>query len=115
MGYTVRLRPDSRPQEIKAWVSIAVAGDRTREVVRSLLGEPALTSLHDTNGRWDLLAEVHAASIAELAEVLERVRKRPKWGTQGTTRRTISPAAFCLAPLLHIDFRRRESKLATAR
>jgi DNA-binding Lrp family transcriptional regulator len=34
-----------------------------------------VSSLHDTNGRWDLLAEVHAASIAELSEVLERVRK----------------------------------------
>jgi len=75
IGYTVRLRPEARPQEIKAWMSIAVEGDRTREVVRTLLGEPALTSLHDTNGRWDLLAEVHAASITELAEVLERVRK----------------------------------------
>jgi DNA-binding Lrp family transcriptional regulator len=75
IGYTVRLRPEARPQEITAWVSIAVEGDRTREVVKVLLGEPALTSLHDTNGRWDLLAEVHAASIAELSEVLERIRK----------------------------------------
>lgn len=75
VGYTVRLRPDSTPQEIKAWMSIAVEGDRTRDVVRILLGEPALTSLHDTNGRWDLLAEVHAASIPELSFVLERIRK----------------------------------------
>lgn len=43
--------------------------------MKVLLGEPALTCLHDTNGRWDLLAEVHAASIAELSEVLERIRK----------------------------------------
>jgi hypothetical protein len=42
-GYTVRLRPEARPQEIKAWVNIAVEGDRTREVVKILLGEPALT------------------------------------------------------------------------
>ena len=75
IGYTVRLRPEARPQEIKAWMSIAVEGDRTRDVVKVLLGEPALTSLHDTNGRWDLLAEVHAASITELSEVLERIRK----------------------------------------
>jgi DNA-binding Lrp family transcriptional regulator len=75
IGYTVRLRPEAKPEEIRAWVSIAVEGDRTREVVRALLGEPALTSLHDTNGRWDLLAEVHAASLDELAKVLERIRK----------------------------------------
>jgi DNA-binding Lrp family transcriptional regulator len=52
-----------------------VEGDRTRDVVRTLLGEPAVTSLHDTNGRWDLLAEVHARSIAEFSNVLECVRK----------------------------------------
>jgi DNA-binding Lrp family transcriptional regulator len=75
VGYTVRLRPDSQPLEIKAWMSIAVEGDRTRDVVRALLGEPALSSLHDTNGRWDLVAEVHATSIAELSQVLERIRR----------------------------------------
>ena len=74
VGYTVRLRPDAQPQEITAWMSIAVEGDRTREVVRALIGEPAVRSLHDTNGRWDLLAELRAASITELSGVLERVR-----------------------------------------
>ena len=74
VGYTVRLRPDAEPAGIRAWMSIAVEGDGTREVVRVLLGEPAVVSLHDTNGRWDLLAELRAASIAELSEVLERVR-----------------------------------------
>lgn len=75
VGYTVRVRPDAQPAEIKAWTSIAVEGDRTREVIRSLLGEPAVSSLHDTNGRWDLLAELRASSIAELSEVLARMRK----------------------------------------
>ena len=74
VGYTVRLRPDTQLDEIKAWMSIAVEGDRTPQVVRTLLGEPAVASLHDTNGRWDLLAELHAVSIAELSEILERVR-----------------------------------------
>jgi DNA-binding Lrp family transcriptional regulator len=85
VGYTVRLRPEARPQEIRAWVSIAVEGDRTLDVVKILLGEPALTSLHDTNGRWDLLAEVHAASIAELSEVLERIRRIKGIGTTETS------------------------------
>ena len=74
VGYTVRLRPDAQPDEIKAWISIAVEGDKTPQVVRALLGEPAVTALHDTNGRWDLLAELRAASITKLSEILERVR-----------------------------------------
>lgn len=75
VGYSVQLRPDAQPSEIRAWISIAVEGDKTRDVVKRLLGEPAVSSLHDTNGRWDLLAEVHAESIAALSVVLERIRK----------------------------------------
>ncbi|MBB4846131.1 DNA-binding Lrp family transcriptional regulator [Paucibacter oligotrophus] len=74
VGYTVRLRPDVTPNEITAWMSIAVEGNKTREVISILLGEPGLSGLFDTNGRWDLLAELRAASLGELAEVLERVR-----------------------------------------
>jgi DNA-binding Lrp family transcriptional regulator len=73
-GYTVRLRPDSEPDQITAWMSISVDGNQTREVIAHLMGEPGVASLHDTNGRWDLLAALRASSLTELAHVLERVR-----------------------------------------
>ena len=73
-GYTVRLRPDAEPGGIRAWMGVQVEGNQTREVVAHLLGEPGLAALHDTNGRWDLLAELRAGSTAELSQVLERVR-----------------------------------------
>lgn len=73
-GYTVLLRPDAQADRITAWMSIAVEGNQTRTVIATLLGEPGVAGLHDTNGRWDLLAELRAANLAELAEVLERVR-----------------------------------------
>lgn len=74
VGYTVRLRPDAQPNDIRAWMSIAVEGNTTRAVIASLLGEPGVATLHDTNGRWDLLAELRAGNLADLAAVLERVR-----------------------------------------
>ncbi|ACB32553.1 transcriptional regulator, AsnC family [Leptothrix cholodnii SP-6] len=74
VGYTVRLKPDSQPQHISAWMSIAIEGNQTRQVIATLLGEPGIAALHDTNGRWDLLAELRSADLAELAAVLERVR-----------------------------------------
>ena len=73
-GYTVRLRPDVVPNEIVAWMSITVEGNRTREVISMLLGEPGVSGLFDTNGRWDLLAELRSSNLGELANVLERVR-----------------------------------------
>ena len=73
-GYTVRLKPDTQPNEIKAWTSIAVEGNQMRKVISALLGEPGVASVHDTNGRWDLLAELRSANLADLAAVLERIR-----------------------------------------
>jgi len=74
VGYTVLLRPDVETQRITAWMSITVEGNQTREVIAHLLGEPGVAGLHDTNGRWDLLAELRAPNLGELAAVLERVR-----------------------------------------
>ena len=74
VGYTVRLRPESEPDRIRAWMGVTVEGNRTREVIASLLGEPGVAALHDTNGRWDLLAELEVRSMNELSQVLERVR-----------------------------------------
>jgi len=74
VGYTVLLRPDVETQRITAWMSITVDGNQTREVIAHLLGEPGVAGLHDTNGRWDLLAELRAPHLGELAAVLERVR-----------------------------------------
>lgn len=76
VGYTLRLRPEAVPDEIRAWTSIAVEGNQ-HGVVRALLGEPGVSGLYDTNGRWDLLAELRVGNLGELSAVLERVRKIP--------------------------------------
>ena len=73
-GFTVKLRPDSQPDRIRAWMGVLVEGNQTRVVIASLMGEPGVVALHDTNGRWDLLAELEAASMTDLSQTLERVR-----------------------------------------
>ncbi len=74
LGYTVRLRPEAEPERIRAWMGVLIEGNTTRQVIASLLGEPGVVALHDTNGRWDLLAEIEAGSTRELSDVLERIR-----------------------------------------
>ena len=73
-GFTVKLRPDSQPDRIRAWMGVLVEGNQTRVVIASLMGEPGVVALQDTNGRWDLLAELEAASMTDLSQTLERVR-----------------------------------------
>lgn len=74
VGYSVRLRPDAEPNQIRAWMGVLVDGNQTRAVIAAMLGEPGVAALHDTNGRWDLLAELQVASMAELSQALERIR-----------------------------------------
>ena len=85
VGYTVRVRPDVQHNVIKAWMSIAVEGNQTRSVIASLMGEPNVATLHDTNGRWDLLAEIRADNLQELGQTLERVRLIKGIGTTETS------------------------------
>lgn len=77
VGYTVQLKPEAQPARIRAWMWVLVDGNHTRAVVASLLGEPGIVGLHDTNGRWDLLAELHADDMPSLSRLLERVRLTP--------------------------------------
>ena len=74
VGYTVLLRPDVETQRITAWMSITVEGNQTREVIAHLLGEPGVAGLHDTNGRWDLMAELRADTLESFDSVLGEIR-----------------------------------------
>jgi DNA-binding Lrp family transcriptional regulator len=74
VGYTVRVRPDIQTNEINAWMNVEVEGNQTRSVIASLLGEPGVAILHDTNGRWDLLAQLRAENLQSLGKTLERIR-----------------------------------------
>lgn len=74
VGYTVRLRPQVQAHRIRAWTMIAVEGNRTEQVLRALRGDPAVVELHTTNGRWDIVAELHAQSLEAFDQVLSRIR-----------------------------------------
>lgn len=74
VGYTVRLRPAVEPQRIRALMTVAVEGNRTENVLKALRGEPAVTALHTTNGRWDIVVELHTDTLEAFDQVLGRVR-----------------------------------------
>jgi DNA-binding Lrp family transcriptional regulator len=74
VGYTVKLKPQVADQEIRALMTVAVEGNRTDEVLRSLRGDPAVSALHTTNGRWDIVAELRTDSLEAVDRVLSRIR-----------------------------------------
>jgi DNA-binding Lrp family transcriptional regulator len=76
-GYTVRLKPGIEEQQIRALMTIAVEGNQVDGVVKALRGEPSVASLHSTNGRWDLVAELHTDTLASFDRVLAMISRIP--------------------------------------
>ena len=74
-GYTVRLGTALDEPGITALMTIAVEGNSADAVLRSLRGDPAVRTLHTTNGRWDIIAELRAETLEAFDRVLGRIRK----------------------------------------
>lgn len=74
LGYTVRLKPDIEEQRMRAFMTVAVEGTQVDQVIRALRGEPAVSALYSTNGRWDIVAELRAESLEGFDRVLARIR-----------------------------------------
>ena len=74
LGFTVRVREDYDLDTIRAIMMIGVVGKSTSQVIRTLRGIAELTTLHTTNGAWDLVAEIQSPSLSEFDRVLRDVR-----------------------------------------
>ena len=74
LGFTVRVQKNSEPDSVRAVMMIEVVGKSTTEVIRKLHGLPELEALHTTNGAWDLVAEIRAASLSDFDRLLREVR-----------------------------------------
>jgi DNA-binding Lrp family transcriptional regulator len=74
-GYTVRLRAPDEERRIVALMTLAVEGNHVEQVLKALRGDPSVTTLHTTNGRWDIVAELRADTLEAFDRVLSRIRR----------------------------------------
>jgi DNA-binding Lrp family transcriptional regulator len=74
LGFTLRVRPDAEAERVRAIMAIAVEGERSGAVLKALRGFPEIDAVHMTNGRWDMLAELNAASLSDFSRLLDGVR-----------------------------------------
>lgn len=76
-GYTVRLKPDAQKDLIRAWMHIIVDGNKSTHVIKALRIDPAVETLHTTNGKWDLLVELKSDDLESFDRILDRIRTIP--------------------------------------
>ncbi|MFN4129727.1 MAG: Lrp/AsnC family transcriptional regulator [Paracoccaceae bacterium] len=74
LGYTVILKADAVELPVRGIMLIQIEGHSTARVIRALGGFAEVSTIHTTNGRWDLIVELGAASLTDLDAVLGRIR-----------------------------------------
>ncbi len=77
LGYTVILRADTVGLPVRGIMMIEIEGRVTERVIKALDGFPEISSIHTTNGRWDLIVELGTMTLADLDNVLRRIRLLP--------------------------------------
>ena len=75
LGFTLRLPPESDAHRVRAVMAIAIEGERSSAVMAALKGFPEIEAVHTTNGRWDLMAELNAESLAAFSAALDGIRQ----------------------------------------
>lgn len=74
LGFTVRTAGNSE-NRVRAVMSIAIEGEQTAKVIKALRGMAEVESLYTTNGRWDLVATLNTANLAEFSQALDTIRR----------------------------------------
>lgn len=77
LGYTVILRADTVELPVRGIMMIEIEGHVTDRVIRALGAFPEISAIHSTNGRWDLIVELGAATLGDLDGILRRIRLVP--------------------------------------
>ena len=75
LGFTLRTPPETEPHRVRAIMTLAVEGERSSGVIRALSGLPEVEAVHATNGRWDLVVELNAESLAAFSRTLDQIRR----------------------------------------
>ena len=82
IGYTVILRNDAVDQSMRGIMMVEIEGHAADRVIRALGGFMEVSTIHTTNGRWDLVLELSTQTLTEFDAVLRRIRLIP--GTTGS-------------------------------
>lgn len=72
--YTVELDALGAGDLVRSVMMIALEANKERSVIRHLRRMPQVTSLHTTNGKWSLVAQIETQNLPEFDDVLREVR-----------------------------------------
>ena len=63
--------------EVRAITLVELQGKLSRQVIRTLTALPEVSTVHATNGAWDLVVEIRTGSLVDFDRVLRAIREVP--------------------------------------
>lgn len=86
-GYTALVSPttDKKVSLVRALMSVELNGCSTKLIKSKLLTEPAVSAIHTTNGRWDMIIELQCESLEAFDKVLSQIRDIAEIATSETS------------------------------
>ena len=75
VGFTVVTKSDQSTSPVRGLMMIGIEGRGADRIIRQLRGIPAVTAVHTTNGRWDLIVEVATQTLEKLDAILAEIRR----------------------------------------
>lgn len=74
VGFTIKLRNELDNSGIRAITMIELRGGASDAVIAALRQIPEAVRVHTTNGRWDLVVEIHTETLGEFDRALRELR-----------------------------------------
>ena len=74
-GYTVLTRSDIAASPVRGLMMLGIEGRGTEKIIQRLVGMAEISSVHTTNGTWDLIVEIGTQTLEDLDAVLFSIRR----------------------------------------
>ena len=74
LGYTIAKGSAVEAPAVRAHMNIRAESTSEANVIESLRGNPQVTAVHHTTGRWDLIAEIQTDSLSSFNKIVGALR-----------------------------------------
>ena len=74
LGYTIAMGSTVEKPAVRALMSIRARSADESAIIASLRGNPHVTAVHHTTGRWDLIAEIQTDSLSSFNKIVGSIR-----------------------------------------
>ena len=72
--FTIETNLDDN-EGVRAITTLELQGSVARTVIRAMRAIPEITSLHSTNGSWDLVADIRTENLQDFDRILRQIRE----------------------------------------